>query len=53
MFEGQRPKSSDVFLSAGAILQTLFNTRTFPVNLNNTILVDTLKDTKVGDFGKE
>ena len=43
MYEGQRRKSLDSFVAAAALMQTLFNRETTPMD-ETTIHVDTLKD---------
>jgi hypothetical protein len=47
MFEGQRQKSPELFIAVASLMQTLFNTETSPVNVDNTIIVDTLNDWKL------
>jgi NADH dehydrogenase [ubiquinone] 1 alpha subcomplex assembly factor 5 len=44
LHEGLRPKSIDTFVATASMYKTLFNLRTSPPNLNNSIHVDHFKD---------
>ena len=44
LHEGGRPKSRDLFIAAAALHQVLFNIKTSPPNLNNSIHVDQFKN---------